>query len=679
MKKTPYIIILLSSLFVMSAFPADRDVIENGQFEPAPDGTFPGWEKLRDTTRLEAPLEEFKGAPEKMLYIENAGGVSQMLKSLPETQTYRLRFRAWRRGNDWGPSPSISIGEIPITYERKLLSPASNGARDELLTIDTLVRPGAGESPLKIAVIGDIPQLGIYSRVWVESVSMVPVAQSTDLLPYPLEGIPFWDRSILRAGDEERVGLQLHNLLDKEISAKVRLIVPDGMQIVGSPEQTASDWKRRTIYCWFLTAYEVPRSVPEKHPSSTLSWTVKATRPGTYNVQFEANGTRVKAMSLELAGTFDPPLAPVKTVGEIPKPVPADTGDIKVGANFYPGWVPGTGWGWSVLDPYPNRKPALGYYDDSNPEVIDWQIKWALEHGISFFNVCWFRERGNEGKPVQAWRSDTLENGLLKAKFLSQFQFVLTWENQNAAGVSSKEDMLENLLPFWIENYFKHPSYLTFDGQPVLFIYSMANFAAQVGGIEHLPELLEAMRERCREAGLKGLIVAGEYRGLQPGPMEELKATGLDASWSYGLEEPEHARLRQEWAILPDIATISVGWDPRPWQDYMGYWWTQNWNRTPEEFQEAAAQTKAIVDSYPIGNIGRHIVQLDNWNEWGEGHWLAPSRHVGFGYLEAIRRVFAPESTQPINLIPEDVDLGPYDEPYHRWIENQRKALGEVP
>ena len=95
------------------------------------------------------------------------------------------------------------------------------------------------------------------------------------------------------------------------------------------------------------------------------------------------------------------------------------------------------------------------------------------------------------------------------------------------------------------------------------------------------------------------------------------------------------------------------------------------------EFQDVAAQAKAVVETYPADNIGRHIVQLDNWNEWGEGHWIAPSRHAGFGYLEAIRQVFAPESKKPANLLPEDVNLGPYDEPYHRWIESQKKALGE--
>ncbi len=43
----------------------------------------------------------------------------------------------------------------------------------------------------------------------------------------------------------------------------------------------------------------------------------------------------------------------------------------------------------------PIRKPLLGYYDESNPEVVDWQIKWAVENGITGFLVDWYWEAGN--------------------------------------------------------------------------------------------------------------------------------------------------------------------------------------------------------------------------------------------------------------------------------------------
>jgi hypothetical protein len=279
--------------------------------------------------------------------------------------------------------------------------------------------------------------------------------------------------------------------------------------------------------------------------------------------------------------------------------------------------------------------------------------------------------------PVVTWRNETLEKGLLKSNFIDQFEFAITWENQNRGGISSKKDLLENLLPYWIENCFKHPSYLTFDGKPVLFIYSMDVFMTQLGGIENARAALEAMREQCLNAGLKGLIVAGECRSDDRAVFKRFQQMGLDASWSYGMEKTAGLRLRREWNLLPDIPTISVGWDPRPWQEYIGYWWTSHWQRTPAEFREVAEGTRKIMESWPKGSIARHIVQLDNWNEWGEGHYIAPSRDHGFGYLEAIRQTFAPNSTKPVNLVPEDVGMGPYEESYGRWLKEQKRILVE--
>jgi hypothetical protein len=34
-------------------------------------------------------------------------------------------------------------------------------------------------------------------------------------------------------------------------------------------------------------------------------------------------------------------------------------------------------------------------------------------------------------------------------------------------------------------------------------------------------------------------------------------------------------------------------------------------------------------------------VLLPNWNEFGEGHFIMPSALAGFGYVDALREVFA--------------------------------------
>lgn len=656
------------------------DLVANGSFRGDAQGNVPGWEKIRTPVPGAKLLVGFGKGPATALYIEDAGGVKQTLKGLQQDQTYRLTFCAWRRGGDWAPKPALTIGGIPLTMQREILpeSPDNQPGRNlELYTIDQLVRPGEGDFELKIESVGDIVALKKYSEVWLEQVTFTPAKENADLLNYPIETIAFRERALLRAGRPEVIGLQLANPVGAPLTAKVKLVVPEGVKILDPVEREVTEWVRRDIYAPFIQAYGVPRKVPEKSPSSTLTWRVEAEKPGDYVFQFEVAGERITPFTVKLDGTFEPALSNVEKATAVPPPVKADTGGIKVGAMFYPGWVPGSGWGWNLLDPYPNRKPALGYYDDTKIEVIDWQIKWALEHGISFFNVCWYRTTGTEGKPAEAWLNETLEQGLLRSSFIDQIEFALTWENHNCAGISSLEDLLQNLMPHWIENYFRHPSYLRFDGKPVFFIYSVDKFVEQLGGLSNSRAALAAMRKMCREAGLNGLIIAGEDRNDNRSVLEKFRVAGLDASWSYGMQKVSDLRLRREWDLLPDIATISMGWDPRPWHEYIGYWWTSHYRHTPEEFRKVAEETLAIMKSWPEGSIARHVVQLDNWNEWAEGHYIAPSREGGFAYLEAVRQTFAPDSTKPSNVLPEEIGLGPYEDSYERWLQSWKDVLDQ--
>ena len=49
------------------------------------------------------------------------------------------------------------------------------------------------------------------------------------------------------------------------------------------------------------------------------------------------------------------------------------------------------------------------------------------------------------------------------------------------------------------------------------------------------------------------------------------------------------------------------------------------------------------------------------WNEWSEGHYLAPHREYGFGYLDAVRRVFSEAPEAHHDLVPGEIGRGPYE------------------
>ena len=72
--------------------------------------------------------------------------------------------------------------------------------------------------------------------------------------------------------------------------------------------------------------------------------------------------------------------------------------------------------------------------------------------------------------------------------------------------------------------------------------------------------------------------------------------------------------------------------------------------------------------------IAFFMLLLDNWNEWGEGHYLAPYREYGFGYLDAVREVCCEDSGPHVDLIPEDIGMGPYDTAYKAHQQREKKA-----
>jgi hypothetical protein len=79
-----------------------------------------------------------------------------------------------------------------------------------------------------------------------------------------------------------------------------------------------------------------------------------------------------------------------------------------------------------------------------------------------------------------------------------------------------------------------------------------------------------------------------------------------------------------------------------------------------------------VVRSFAANELGSKILLLDNWNEWSEGHYIAPHREYGFGYLDAVREVFSDAPKNHVDLVPADVGMGPYDKAYKRQAEQKK-------
>ncbi len=406
----------------------------------------------------------------------------------------------------------------------------------------------------------------------------------------------------------------------------------------------------------------VPAQLEFNSPEK-LSWTVQADQPGTA----EATLTLAGAPSISAKLDFRAPLNLPKA-DYVPVPRPVKT-DYLIGAYYYPGWD--TAARWSRIQPFPERKPLLGWYHEGDPEVADWQIKWAVESGINFFLYDWYWDQGRQ-------HNEQGLDALFKSRYGNMLNFCLLYANHNRPGSHSARDF-ENMTAFWINNYFKRSNYLKVEGKPVVVMFAPRNPAKDMG-VEAVKASFEKMRAMCREAGLKGLyLVACNNDSVDSLP--QLKEMGYDAiscyNWPRLNMNPEEVVARRAsyekniegyknaWEKLADanvlklIPPVAAGWDDRPWAGARA---VERYGRTPELFKRHLIDAKKFLDTRE-SDPKLKMLFVEAWNELGEGSYIEPHREFGFGYLDAIRQVFAPASPKPVEIVPADVGRGPYDVP----------------
>lgn len=430
---------------------------------------------------------------------------------------------------------------------------------------------------------------------------------------------------------------------------------------------SASTWK--TTF-----SSEIGRLAPGQSGSSG-EWKMAGTSPGIARVVCTATADGSEPTTYQTTWRFYPKLDPKEVGGlkYVPEPRPADTGDYLIGCYNYPGWHDYGA--WAVLDAFPERRPLLGYYDCGNPEVNDWQITWALDHGIGFLIYDWYWQQGSRH------HEEGLHDGFLMARYQDRMKFCLLWANHNDPGTSSYDDCI-NVTRFWIDNYFKRPNYLKLGGKNVIVIFAPNRLFDDMGADE-VKRAIGDMKKLCEESGVGGLYLVACV-GPVPHWIKLCCESGFDALSGYNYPfAGSKGRLvapyswmvegyKDIWeqiagqATIPYIPLCEAGWDSRPWHGPRARVRT---GKTPELWQRMLANAKAFDDD-PAHKLpeGRKVVFLEAWNEYGEGDYIEPHREFGFDYLEAIRKVFAPASKPPAIVLPKDIGLGPYDLPKPRAV-----------
>ncbi len=370
----------------------------------------------------------------------------------------------------------------------------------------------------------------------------------------------------------------------------------------------------------------------------------------------DANATLTARVAAENAGTVVASTRPFVTQGHIapadghgvPEPHPVRTKPL-VGTYYFPvmlDWDRGD-WGLRHVDYF---TPLLGYYDEALPQVADWHIKWAVEHGIGFFAYDWYYNDGSK------YLQDALEKGFLRARYRSLMKFCINWCNEGQCTwdrpLSFSTESLCGFMTYLCEHYFTQPEYLRVKGKPVVMIIRPDPIIEWHRGPDGSRQALDAMREVARRHGEPGVYFM--CIGLASRAALYRRA-GYDAitAYAYGWADapraengdceyedllPAHERI---WAqSLREARTSGLDYMPVVWSGWDDY--ARAHDRAVRTRGNTAARFRAMCETGGrYTDPGLNLLIIEAWNEWGEGGFLEPSRERGFSFLDAVRDVFA--------------------------------------
>lgn len=320
---------------------------------------------------------------------------------------------------------------------------------------------------------------------------------------------------------------------------------------------------------------------------------------------------------------------------------------------------------------YWNRTPVWGYINEADPAVMEMEIEQATSHGVNVFIFDWY---WFDGRPFM---ETTLTNGFLKARNRDKMKFYLMWANHDVVNTwDTRISRLPENNVIWqgavgrqefekvcrrnIELFFSQPEYYKIDGKPVFMIYDVKNFIDGLGGMKEAADAVKWFKNEVKKAGFPGLDLQFtmwapnlNYSGFDAGKTDKpqdafITRLGFTSSSHYQFVHFTNVddgynqimeRVRREWAnidntfSIPYYPHVSIGWDnsPRITKSAVVR------DNTPENFAKALRDARDYADNHPDQ---APLITINSWNEWTETSYLQPDNINGYGYLDAVKKVF---------------------------------------
>ena len=373
----------------------------------------------------------------------------------------------------------------------------------------------------------------------------------------------------------------------------------------------------------------------------------------------------------------------------VPEPVvPKDSNGYYVGMNMCNLWQNGEHWGWDNITPFDEARPVLGYYDEDNSEVADWEIKFMAEHGVDYQAICWYGSSSNS--PIKSTRlGGGLDRGFLNAKYSNYMDFAILWEASNAARPQDMDAWKNYFVPYWMDYYLSDSRYARIDNKAIIGVFGSDKLCYRDDF--SLKEAFDYLENACREIGYDGCIFMACSTTTSASVQSTLSASGFDCiyAYNYGKEgyDPSYTikshTSQHNTGNIHVLPTISVGFNNVAWGG------RRSPNMTTDDMHTLAQWVKntAFGTWYKNSseNWKKKLMMFSTWNEYGEGTYIMPTGLNGFGYLDVIKSEFTDNNTACSDVTPTENQMSrlgslfPNDRQMPRATFNGVRALPETP
>jgi hypothetical protein len=300
--------------------------------------------------------------------------------------------------------------------------------------------------------------------------------------------------------------------------------------------------------------------------------------------------------------------------------------------------------------------PAIGLYDSRDPGVIEWQIRTALEYGVSGFIINWYGKYSVENVITIHWLRGLARWNAAHPDRPFHYFFSVDSQAQMASEgkkpVSSEEDFA------YIRDHLLTDAYLRRDGRPVFMVFPYEDNA---------PQWRKAL-DSVFGAGRADLIWSGSPRGGGENACYAWVRPDdgtIDFNNPYVWNQPDSAGdgflrrfFRDANAEGSGVEYIMAGVWPG-FNDQLVSW---AWNPSPDNpnirprvicRETTRGNTleltwKAYLDYLALGRDGETsaripapLIQLVTWNDYAETTTLEPTRDYGSAPLEMCRKFLA--------------------------------------